>query len=183
MVVENAVDEFRHQLHLQFAKLKQGNPFNADTTTAPMARFDLAEKLKQQLNNSIKKGAVLNMGGEMDGCNFNPALLLNVYEGMPAFDEETFGPLMPLITIKDEAEAIILANKSEYGLGGSIWTKDIDKGIAIARKINTGAVFINALVKSDPRLPFGGVKRSGFGRELSEHGLKEFVNIKTVYIN
>ena len=180
MIVQNVMDEFRHQLNIQFAKLKQGNPFYSDTTIAPMARLDLAEKLKQQLNNSIKKGAVLQIGGEMNGCNFNPALLLNVQEGMPAFDEETFGPIMPLITIKNEAEAIALANKSEYGLGGSIWTKDIDKGIAIARKINTGAVFINSLVKSDPRLPFGGVKKSGFGRELGRQGILEFVNTKMI---
>ena len=180
MILENVMEEFLHQLNIQFAKLKQGNPFDADTTTAPMARLDLAEKLKQQLNNSIKKGAILNMGGEMDGCNFNPALLLNVQEGMPAFDEETFGPLAAVIIAKDEAEAIELANDSKYGLAGSIWTKDIDKGTELAKQMATGAVFINALVKSDPRLPFGGIKKSGYGRELGRLGILEFVNAKTI---
>lgn len=180
LAVGSAADAFRHQLDLQFAKIKQGNPFLPETTTAPMARLDLADKLKYQLDHSITKGAVLNIGGEQNGCNFNPALLSNVHEGMPAFDEETFGPIMALIQVKDEAEAIRLANKSDYGLGGSIWTKDIDKGISLARRINTGAVFINSLVKSDPRLPFGGVKKSGFGRELGRHGILEFVNAKTI---
>lgn len=180
LIVEGAEDAFRQQLNIQFAKIKQGNPFLAETTAAPMARLDLADKLKQQLNNSVTKGAVLNIGGGQNGCNFNPAFLSNVHEGMPAFDEETFGPVLAMITVKNEEEAIQLANKSDYGLGGSIWTKDIDKGIALARRINTGAVFINSLVKSDPRLPFGGVKRSGFGRELGRHGILEFVNIKTI---
>lgn len=180
LVVGDAVNTFQHELELQFAKIKQGNPFLPETTTAPMARLDLAEKLKKQLNDSIAKGAMLNIGGEQDGCNFNPALLNNVHQGMPAFDEETFGPLFAFIQVKDELEAIQLANKSEYGLGGSIWTKDIEKGISLARKINTGAVFINSLVKSDSRLPFGGVKKSGYGRELGRHGILEFVNAKTI---
>jgi succinate-semialdehyde dehydrogenase / glutarate-semialdehyde dehydrogenase len=99
---------------------------------------------------------------------------------MPAFDEETFGPLAAIIVADDEAEAIRFANDSRYGLGGSVWTKDIEKGIAIAKKMETGAVFINALVKSDPRLPFGGIKKSGYGRELGRHGILEFVNAKTI---
>jgi succinate-semialdehyde dehydrogenase/glutarate-semialdehyde dehydrogenase len=99
---------------------------------------------------------------------------------MPAFDEETFGPLAALTIAKDESDAIRLANDSRYGLAGSVWTRDIEKGIAIAKKMETGAVFINALVKSDPRLPFGGIKKSGYGRELGRHGILEFVNAKTI---
>jgi succinate-semialdehyde dehydrogenase / glutarate-semialdehyde dehydrogenase len=145
-----------------------------------MARMDLVNALEKQLNNSVKMGAKLEFGGEVNGCNFKPALLLNVKEGMPAFDEETFGPLAVVIVARDETEAIQLANDSRYGLGGSVWTKDIEKGIAIAKKMETGAVFINALVKSDPRLPFGGIKKSGYGRELGRHGILEFVNAKTI---
>lgn len=111
----------------------------------------------------------------------NP-LYCSVKPGMPAFDEETFGPLAAVIPVRDEAEAIALANRSPYGLGGSVWTRDLDKGMAIARQITTGAVFINALVKSDPRLPFGGVKKSGYGRELGRHGILEFVNAKTIAV-
>lgn len=179
-VIEKAKDNFLNALQNEFENLKQGNPFDSSITTAPMARLDLAEKLKQQLEKTLSKGATLKGGGEMNGCNFDPALVLDVKQGMPAFDEETFGPLMAIINVKDEEEAISLANQSEYGLGGSIWTNDLEKGVALARKINTGGVFINSLVKSDPRLPFGGVKKSGFGRELGRHGILEFVNAKTI---
>ena len=108
---------------------------------------------------------------------------MNVQQGMPAFDEETFGPLFCVISVNDEEEAIQLANASRYGLGGNIWTKNIDKGIALAKRINSGSVFINSMVKSEPALPFGGVKKSGYGRELSEHGIMEFVNMKTIAVS
>ena len=120
------------------------------------------------------------MGGQLNGCNYSPTILLQVKQGMATFEEEVFGPLASVITVANEAEAIALANSSRYGLGGSIWTKDVEKGIAIARNINSGAVFINSLVKSDPRLPFGGIKKSGYGRELGKHGILEFVNSKTI---
>ena len=145
-----------------------------------MARIDLVEKLERQLKDSVDMGAKLEWGGETDGCNFKPALLTKVKKGMPAFDEETFGPLGVVVVAKDETEAIRLANDSSYGLSGSVWTKDIEKGISLAKQIETGAVFINTLVKSDPRLPFGGVKNSGYGRELGRHGILEFVNAKTI---
>ena len=128
----------------------------------------------------MSKGASLNFGGAVDGCNFSPSLLVNVTKGMAAFEEETFGPLAAVIIANDEADAIHIANDSPYGLGGSVWTADMDRGIAIARRINTGAVFINSLVKSDPRLPFGGIKKSGYGRELGQQGILEFVNAKTI---
>ena len=180
IVVKDVLNEFTDAVKEQIRQLKQGDPFDASTTTGPMARPDLAEKLYEQMQQSVSKGAKIILGGEVDGCNYQPTLLINVQQGMPAFDEETFGPVFSLITVKDETEAINLANASRYGLGGNIWTKDIDKGIALAKKINSGSVFINSMVKSDPALPFGGVKKSGYGRELSKQGIMEFVNVKTI---
>jgi succinate-semialdehyde dehydrogenase / glutarate-semialdehyde dehydrogenase len=180
IILKEAEAAFSQEFLKQLKNLKQGDPFDKNISTGPMARPDLVQALEAQLKNSVKKGARLEYGGEVEGCNFKPALLSRVTEGMPAFDEETFGPLAALIIAKDESEAIQLANDSRYGLAGSVWTRDIEKGIAIARKMETGAVFVNALVKSDPRLPFGGIKKSGYGRELGRHGILEFVNAKTI---
>ncbi|HEY4968103.1 MAG TPA: NAD-dependent succinate-semialdehyde dehydrogenase [Puia sp.] len=180
IVLHEAMPEFVQEFLMQLKTLKQGDPFDKNNTTGPMARPDLVDSLNKQLVNSVKMGAKLEFGGEVNGCNFKPALLLNVRKGMPAFEEETFGPMAAVITAKNETDAIRLANDSRYGLAGSVWTKDVDKGIAIARQMDTGAVFINTLVKSDPRLPFGGVKKSGYGRELGRHGIFEFVNVKTI---
>lgn len=180
IVLQDAMDAFMQQVNEIIKTLKQGNPFDATVTTGPMARLDLVDNLHKQLEQSVASGAQLASGGEINGCNFNPALLLNVQKGMAAFEQETFGPMAAIITAKDEADAIALANNSEYGLAGSIWTGDMEKGIALAKKITTGAVFINSLVKSDPRLPFGGIKKSGYGRELGRHGILEFVNAKTI---
>ena len=180
IVVNEAMPDFIQEFLKQLKTLKQGDPFDKNNTTGPMARPDLVASLERQMHNSIKMGAKLEYGGEINGCNFKPALLLNVHKGMPAFDEETFGPMAAVIIAKNETEAIALANDSRYGLAGSIWTKDLEKAIAIARQLDTGAVFINSLVKSDPRLPFGGIKKSGYGRELGRHGIFEFVNVKTI---
>ena len=147
-----------------------------------MARIDLAEKLEKQMNASIQSGARMLTGGDRKGCNFLPTLLDHVQPGMAAFDEETFGPLAAVITVKDEKEAIATANNSRYGLGAAIWTKDLDRAATLAKDIEAGAVFVNSLMRSDSRLPFGGIKKSGYGRELSELGIKEFVNAKTVLI-
>lgn len=180
-IVERKVeDEFIRQLQLQINKLKQGDPFEEGITTGPLARIDLAQQLEKQMQSSIRSGAVLQIGGAVDGANFQPSMLLKVQKGMAAFEEETFGPLASVISVDNENDAIAIANQSQYGLGGSIWTRDTEKGIALARKINSGAVFVNSLVKSDPRLPFGGIKRSGYGRELGRHGILEFVNAKTI---
>jgi succinate-semialdehyde dehydrogenase/glutarate-semialdehyde dehydrogenase len=180
IILKGALPVFLEEFCIQLKSLKQGDPFASDTALGPMARPDLAETLGKQLRESIGLGARLEFGGEINGCNFKPALLLDVKKGMPAFDEETFGPLATIIVAKDEGEAIQLSNDSKFGLGGSIWTSDIDKGVAMARQIETGAVFINALVKSDPHLPFGGIKKSGYGRELGRQGILEFVNAKTI---
>ena len=180
IVLEDAMDAFMQEIYLLLPTYKQGDPFDSTTTTGPLARLDLAENLQRQMHQSIGKGATLGFSGMIEECNFSPALLMNVTKGMLAFDEETFGPLAAVITAKDESEAISFANDSTLGLGGSIWTSDIEKGISLARKINTGSVFINALVKSDPKLPIGGIKKSGYGRELGRHGILEFVNAKTI---
>jgi succinate-semialdehyde dehydrogenase/glutarate-semialdehyde dehydrogenase len=143
---------------------------------------DLAEALEKQLNSSISQGARLLTGGRGEGANFRPALLDQVRPGMQAFDEETFGPLAAVVAVSSDEEAVEVANSSRYGLGASVWTRDLERGERIARQIESGSVFINALMKSDARLPFGGVKKSGYGRELSEFGIKEFVNIKSISI-
>ncbi len=182
LVVKDVVNDFADEVKDNILQLKQGNPFDASITTGPIARIDLAEKLHKQIWDSVSKGAEVILGGEMVDCNYQPTLLSNIQPGMPAFDEETFGPVFCITTVKDEDEAIALANASRYGLGANVWTKDIDKGIAIAKNINSGSVFINSMVKSEPALPFGGIKKSGYGRELSRHGILEFVNVKTIAV-
>lgn len=182
IIDKTIVDDFIYEVESIISSLKQGDPFAADTDTGPMARQDLAEELSRQMEKSIEQGAQLLAGGEQDGCNFIPALLTHVQPGMTAFDEETFGPLATIITANDEGAAIRLANQTTFGLGASLWTKDIEKAARLATLIDSGNVFVNAMVRSDARLPFGGVKLSGYGRELSLEGVHEFLNIKTVYI-
>ncbi|GAA4842904.1 NAD-dependent succinate-semialdehyde dehydrogenase [Algivirga pacifica] len=150
---------------------------------ACLAREDLAITLEKQMNQSIEEGATLLYGGKREGLYFEPTVLEGVLPGMPAFDEETFGPLFCLTIAKDEAHAIALTNDSRYGLAASVWTKDIDRAERISEDLEVGTVSINNLVKSTPELPFGGTKKSGYGRELAGYGLKEFVNVKTVFVN
>lgn len=182
IVHQQIKEEFIARFKESIESLKQGNPFDAHTTTGPLARVDLADALEKQIQKSVKLGARLITGATRKDANFQPALLDLVMPGMPAFDEETFGPLAAVITVKNDDEAIAFANNSRYGLGASVWTKDIEKGEHLARQIESGSVFINSLMKSDPRLPFGGVKKSGYGRELSKMGLHEFVNAKSISI-
>ena len=163
-------------------RIQQGNQLNAATQMGPMARLDLAEKLEQQEQASVSMGSERLTAGTRIGNNYQPALLTNVKPGVPAFDEELFGPVAAIIPVKDEEEAVRMANINRYGLGASIWTRDPERGERLARSINAGGVFINTLVRSDVRLPFGGIKKSGYGRELSTYGIKEFTNIKTVYM-
>ncbi|HEY0273012.1 MAG TPA: NAD-dependent succinate-semialdehyde dehydrogenase [Chitinophaga sp.] len=160
----------------------QGDPFSDANDIGPMARPDLAEELKKQMDQTIAAGARLEMGGAVNGCNFTPALLTGVRPGMIAFSEETFGPLAAIIPAATEAQAIALANDSSFGLGASLWTQDVEKARRLAAQVQSGSVFVNSLMRSDARLPFGGIKTSGYGRELSVEGLHEFLNIKTVYI-
>jgi succinate-semialdehyde dehydrogenase / glutarate-semialdehyde dehydrogenase len=182
IVDKRVKEEFTAHFLENVNSLRQGDPFVETTTTGPLARVDLAETLEKQLNSSISQGARLLAGGRGEGANFRPALLDQVKPGMQAFDEETFGPLAAIVTVSSEEEAIEVANSSRFGLGSSVWTRDLERGERIARQIECGSVFINALMKSDARLPFGGVKKSGYGRELSDYGIKEFVNIKSISI-
>ena len=182
IVVEKVKEEFIHLFKTNIEALKQGDPFLSETNTGPMARIDLAEQVEAQTKKSMDAGARLVTGAQRSGCNFRPALLDNVKPGMVAFDEEIFGPVAALITVKNEMEAIFMANASRYGLGASVWTKDKARGEKVAREIESGSVFVNSLMRSDQRLPFGGIKKSGYGREISELGIKEFVNAKTLYV-
>ena len=182
IIVRSKMDEFCEGLLNGLKKIKIGDPMQEETTMGPLARKDLLDKLDQQVHRSIDKGAILLLGGkplDQSGFYYPPTVLINVSKGMPAFDEETFGPLFAIIEAKDADHTIELANDSVYGLGSSLWTQDEAKANDMARKLQTGVVFINSMTVSDPRFPFGGIKRSGFGRELGEAGIKEFVNIKT----
>jgi succinate-semialdehyde dehydrogenase / glutarate-semialdehyde dehydrogenase len=152
----------------------------------PLARHDLRDGVRRQVQGSLAKGGRVLLGGSIPnnpGAYYPPTVLTDVAQGMPAFDEEVFGPVAAVIPVKNEEAAIAAANDSVYGLGGGILTRDLARGERIAaERIDSGMVFVNDAVRSDPRLPFGGVKESGYGRELSHYGIKEFVNIKRVYV-
>lgn len=185
IVVESKVKEFEEQQAAIMKSLKLGDTLSEDTQVGAMARMDLLEELDQQVHDSIKLGARLLCGGKKadgPGAFYLPTVLTDVKKGMPVYEQETFGPVSAIISVKDDEEAIFVANDSEFGLGGSLWSKDLEKAERLGRRIESGAVFINGMTKSDPRLPFGGVKKSGYGRELSHYGIKEFVNIKTIWI-
>jgi succinate-semialdehyde dehydrogenase/glutarate-semialdehyde dehydrogenase len=185
IVIDSVVKEFEKQQAAIMQALKMGDPMQPDTKVGPLARLDLLEELDGQVQRSIKAGARLLCGGhKVDGPGvfYLPTVLTDVRKGMAVYDEETFGPVSAIIPVKNAEEAIAVANDSPFGLGGAVWSKDLKRAEMVARRIETGAVFINGMTKSDPRLPFGGVKKSGYGRELSHYGIKEFVNIKTIWI-
>lgn len=182
LVHRKVYDTFLEKFTEAVATLKAGDPMDKDTYIGPLARVDLAEEVEKQVNESVALGAKIALGGKRKDAFYEPTILTNVTPEMPVFNQEVFGPAVPVVAFDTFEEAVALSNSTEFGLGVSIFTEDIEN---IKQKISLfdeGAVFINALVKSDPALPFGGVKRSGFGRELAEDGIKEFVNIKTVYI-
>jgi len=185
IVIDAIADSFVEHVKTLIDGMCLGDPVLDTTTIAPMARPDLRTELHEQVEKSIASGAKLICGGRMlgeQGSYYAATLLDYVVPGMPAFDEELFGPVAAVIRVKDIEAAILLANQTQFGLGASIWTRDLHTAEKLARQIHAGCVFINGIVKSDPRLPFGGVKDSGYGRELSYHGIREFVNIKTVWI-
>ena len=183
LVHEKIVDEFVAKFKVAIQNLKTGNPLDKETQIGSLARVDLAEELEVQVQKSIQMGAKLIAGGNRKDAFYEPTILTKVTTEMPVFNEETFGPVAAIITFKTIEEAIELSNQSEFGLGVSIFTQDIDFIKTKISAFNEGAVFINEMVKSDPRLPFGGIKKSGYGRELAEDGIKEFLNVKTVVIN
>ena len=182
-IQENIAAEFIAQFKVAIQNLKTGNPLAIETQIGSLARPDLAEELEVQVQKSIQMGAKLIIGGNRKGAFYEPTLLTEVTTEMPIFKEETFGPVVAITIFKTIDDAIELSNQSEFGLGVSIFTQDIDFIKTKISAFNEGAVFVNEMVKSDPRLPFGGVKKSGYGRELAIEGIKEFVNIKTVVIN
>ena len=185
IVVEEIYYRFEKMFKEKMESIITGDPMKEDTDLGPMAREDLLIEIDFQVKKSVEMGARIICGGqrlERKGAYYPATIITNLSKGMPAYDEEMFGPVASLIKAKDEVEAIKIANDSPFGLGASLWTSDTDKAEKFAGKIETGSVFINGLVKSDPRLPFGGIKLSGYGRELSHYGIKEFVNIKTVWI-
>lgn len=186
IIVESIYNDFE-KLFVEKMKLKQvGDPFDESNHLGPQARKDLRDELHQQVMKSVEKGAKILLGGKVpegNGAFYPPTVLSNVKPGMPAYDEELFGPVAALIKVKDEREAIRVANDSSFGLGASVFTKNISGGEKIAKEdLAAGSCFVNEFVKSDPRLPFGGINESGYGRELSVFGIREFINIKTVYI-
>ena len=183
LVEENVSEEFIDKLILEVTNLKSGDPKDDSTYIGTLAREDLAIELENQVLDSIESGAILKLGGQRKGAYFSPTILTEVTSEMSVFKEETFGPVLAITTFKGIEEAIKLSNKSTFGLGVSIFSEDIEKIESYISKFDEGAVFVNELVKSDPRLPFGGIKESGFGRELGKDGILEFVNKKTVYIN
>lgn len=182
IVVEQIYDDFLKHFQEVVQGLKIGDPMEDSTEFGVLARPDLAETLKKQVDESLKKGAELLIGNEVNNSYFSPTIITNVKPGMPVFDEETFGPVAAIIKVKDRKEALEINSQTKFGLGTMIVTKNTKKAIEECIHINDGAYFINELVKSDPRLPFGGTKASGYGRELSREGILEFTNKKTVFV-
>lgn len=184
IVVEKVAREFLSKVKAEMESYQSGDPMDRTTMLAPLAARNFVDEIHQQVIDSVKMGAKIELGGIIPGevCFYPSTLLTNVKPEMPVFKEETFGPVVAFFVVKDETEAISVANNSLFGLGAAIWTNNVERGERIARQIEAGAVFVNGLVKSDPRLPFGGIKNSGYGRELSGYGIKEFCNIKSIWV-
>lgn len=186
IIVEEIYDEFLELFINKMKEKKMGDPMSADADIGPQASKHLRDNLHQQVLDSIDKGAKCLLGGEVPegkGAFYPPTILVDVKEGMPAYDEELFGPVASFIKVKNEEEAIAVANHTSFGLGGAVFTQDIERGTYIAREhIDSGACMVNDFTKSDPRLPFGGIKESGYGRELAQFGIREFMNIKAVSV-
>lgn len=181
IVVEDIYDEFLSKFKAKVESYVVGNPMDDKTEIASMASVHLAEEVEAQVKKSLDLGAKVVLGNKLEGALYHPTILENVTTEMPVFKEEVFGPVAAIIKVKNEDEAYEMASKSRFGLGSMVFTKKVDKAKKRIGDIADGAFFINELVKSDPRLPFGGTKASGYGRELSKEGIMEFVNVKTVY--
>lgn len=182
-IVEEAIyDDFMSQFKSQVSKYTFGNPMLEATEIASMASETLAKEVEEQVHKSLEKGANITLGNQRNGAQYQPTIVEHVQPGMPLFDEEVFGPVAAVVKAKDEEEAYRLASETNFGLGTMVFTKDVKKAKMKIDAIEDGAFFVNEMVKSDPRLPFGGTKASGYGRELSKEGIMEFVNPKTVFI-
>jgi len=185
IVVESVAEAFEHKFVEEAAKLRVGDPLQRETQMGPMARGDLRDSLDKQVQASVKMGAKVLLGGkplEGKGYFYAPTIVTHVTPEMPLFREETFGPVAAVIHARDTEHAVELANSSQFGLGGNLWTRNIEQGRKLAGRLESGALFLNSMTTSDPRLPFGGVKHSGYGRELALFGIREFVNVQTVWI-
>lgn len=185
IVLESVADKFAKLFVEDTEAEVVGDPLDPKTTVGPLVRDSQRKALSAQVEDARHKGGTILTGGRQldgDGFFYQPTIISNVNHDMEVVKEEVFGPAAPVIVVKSEEEAVLEANNSEFGLGASIWTTNIERGVEIARQIQSGLVSINEMVKSDPRLPFGGVKKSGIGRELSEYGIKEFVNIKSIVV-
>lgn len=185
IVHEKVCDEFLGHFLTEMETYAVGDPAGKQTKCGPMASESLLLELEEQVRKSVMLGARVILGGERvegSGAFFQPTVLTEVKKGMPAYDEELFGPVASVIKVRNHEEAIAIANDSRFGLGGSVWTEDLDTGLKFAREVSTGAMFVNQMVMSQPELPFGGIKKSGYGRELSHLGIRTFTNQKTVYV-
>ncbi len=185
IVVESVREPFEALMIERMSAAQTGDPLLEETELGPMARHDLREELHRQVVQSIDGGANRLLGGEVPegpGAYYPPTVLTGVTKGMPAYDEEVFGPVAAIVPVRDEEEAVRVANDSVYGLGAAVFTGDIERGERVVQRLEAGCCAINDFVRSDPRLPFGGIKGSGYGRELSHYGIKEFMNIKTVVV-
>ena len=185
IIVEDIVVDFIEAFELEIQELKVGDPMDEETDIGPLAKKEFIDSLERILKDAKKKGAEPHVYGEehSKGFFFRPTLIPAASTDMKACNVEVFGPIAPVITVKDEGEAVIVANSTEFGLGAEIWSQDLERAQNLAKRIKSGFVVINGMVEFNPRLPFGGIKKSGIRRELSHYGLKEFVNIKTVVIN
>jgi len=185
IVVESVRAAFTERFVALMKRKQMGDPLVDGTDVGPQARCELRDSLHEQVRTSIDRGASLLLGGEVPpgpGAYYPPTVLAGIAPGMPAYDEELFGPVAAIAGARDEDDAVRIANDSKFGLGAAVFTRDDRRGEAVARRIEAGSTFVNSLVASDPRLPFGGIKESGYGRELGRYGIREFVNIKTVYV-
>lgn len=186
IVAQEVCDEFEQRLVEAVERLVVGDPLDAATAVGPLARRDLVDTLDAQVRDAVDRGARLLTGGtrleRQSGCFYAPTVLGGVRPDMRVFREETFGPVAAVVAARDEAHAVDLANDTTFGLGASVWTRDTERAVRLGRQLQSGSLFVNAIVASDPRLPFGGIKRSGYGRELSAEGIREFTNVRTYVV-